>query len=105
MLINLFRDFGVETFARRGRRRNHIFFIRLVSIYVCSQLEERLNNSKSGYIVGNKLTVADIQVYQLTSMDERFNFDGLPALKTHKGLISSQAGIAKWLKERPVTPF
>ncbi|XP_019644617.1 PREDICTED: hematopoietic prostaglandin D synthase-like [Branchiostoma belcheri] len=63
----------------------------------------------SGHFVGNELTLADITFFNTTDLVGRYfklpsmdQFSGLKKVMDH---VTSNPGIAKWLKERPETPF
>ncbi|XP_078578727.1 hematopoietic prostaglandin D synthase-like [Branchiostoma floridae x Branchiostoma japonicum] len=63
----------------------------------------------SGHFVGDELTLADITYFNTTNLVG--NYFKLPNMEEFSGLkkvtehVTSNPGIAKWLKERPETPF
>lgn len=71
-------------------------------------LEKLLKDSKSGYFVGDRLTLADIVVFDVftgmcssgVSID-----DGHPLLKKNIGLVRSNKNIAAYEASRKVTPW
>ncbi|KAI8521855.1 hypothetical protein Bbelb_016090 [Branchiostoma belcheri] len=62
----------------------------------------------SGYFVGNELTLADITFFNTTTLVGNYfklpNMDDFSGLKKVMDHVTSNPGIAKWLKERPETP-
>jgi len=67
-------------------------------------LRLRLKEGKNGYIVGDKLSLADITVFAFVDgMKNRGNtwFDDVDDVIKHCELVKSNAGIAKWLENRP----
>ncbi|KAI8496269.1 hypothetical protein Bbelb_261100 [Branchiostoma belcheri] len=65
--------------------------------------------SAEGYFVGNSLTWADVNFFAFFGFISGFipgdHLKGYVNLNKVMGNVSSNPGIAKWLKERPVTQF
>ncbi|XP_019637382.1 PREDICTED: hematopoietic prostaglandin D synthase-like [Branchiostoma belcheri] len=65
--------------------------------------------SAEGYFVGNSLTWADINFFAFVGFISTFmqgdHLQGYVNLNKVMGNVSANPGIAKWLKERPVTQF
>jgi len=66
------------------------------------------NNEGKGWFVGNKVSYADISLFNLYSGVQKANpdaFRDFPALAGWLGRVAALPRIAAWLKARPVTPF
>eukprot|EP00058_Branchiostoma_floridae_P022605 XP_002608095.1 hypothetical protein BRAFLDRAFT_91427 [Branchiostoma floridae] len=63
----------------------------------------------SGHFVGSELTLADITFFNMATLVGTWmkvpNVDEFSGLKKVMNHVTSNPGIAKWLKERPETPF
>ncbi|KIH46024.1 hypothetical protein ANCDUO_23926, partial [Ancylostoma duodenale] len=67
-----------------------------------------LKESKSGYLVGNSLTFADLYLAEISA--EFFKkipsiYDGFPEVKAHAEKVRSNPALKKWLETRPETSF
>jgi len=65
--------------------------------------EKALAESKSGYLVGNSLTLADIAVFDLPTgmLDEKMcSLDKFPNLKALVEKVGSTPGIQEWVSKR-----
>ena len=72
--------------------------------------EKQADKSKSGYWIGSRLSLFDIQLYNLihSGADQESvqkALEGCPALKAIHDKVEQTPEIKKWLKERPQTPF
>jgi glutathione S-transferase len=72
--------------------------------------EKQANKNKAGYWVGSRLSLFDIQFYNLihhfddqTSVQKAL--EGCPALKAVHDKVEQTPEIKKWLAERPQTMF
>lgn len=66
------------------------------------------NNCSDGWIYGQKVTYIDLALFLLTEYlctIEPSALEAFPALKNLEEAVKNLPNIAKWLKERPVTPF
>jgi len=74
-----------------------------------SRFNAILENSSSGFFVGDGLTWADIVVaYNLTQLQTAFQVDLLkdyPALQKLVGKVENSPGIKEWIAKRPETQF
>jgi len=71
-------------------------------------LKKNDNASKSGYFVGNEVSLADISVFTYLDSVLRTKSDVLdkfPVLKANYEKVKSRPKIAQWLKTRPDTKF
>ncbi|VDO19014.1 unnamed protein product [Heligmosomoides polygyrus] len=66
-----------------------------------------LKNNKSGFLVGDSLTWADLYVAGLTDLASIAPtlYDGFPELKAHSEKVRSIPELKKWLETRPQTKF
>jgi glutathione S-transferase len=72
--------------------------------------EAKLNKTNTGFLVGNKLTWADLFLYNnidnLSSpiyQKKEEVLNNFPAIKKHFESISNLPGVAKYLAKRPVS--
>ena len=66
------------------------------------------NNSPDGWLFGNKVTYADLALYNILDYVKQAPgnvLDNFPAVKKNADAVAALPNIAKWLKERPETPF
>eukprot|EP00741_Cyanophora_paradoxa_P006112 tig00000944_g5927.t1 len=66
------------------------------------------NPSSSGYVVGDKLSIGDVALFDLLDRHANFWFDDLsefPKLAALKAKVAANPGIAAWLSKRPDTLF
>lgn len=71
-------------------------------------LVQFLKNADSGYLVGKKITWADIYIADhLTTIEECFPnmFDGYPKVKEFCERILEIPQLKKWIQERPKVPY
>ncbi|VDI37687.1 Hypothetical predicted protein [Mytilus galloprovincialis] len=72
-----------------------------------SHLEKMLKEDSGEWLVGDKLSVADLAFFdlmnRLTAKKGDSIFDSSPTMKKHSEKITSIAGVQKWLEKRPVT--
>ncbi|XP_071178781.1 probable glutathione S-transferase 7 [Mytilus edulis] len=72
-----------------------------------SHLEKMLKEDNKEWLVGDKLSVADLAFFdlmnRLTAKKGDSIFDSSPTMKKHSEKITSIAGVQKWLERRPVT--
>ncbi|VDL66232.1 unnamed protein product, partial [Nippostrongylus brasiliensis] len=66
-----------------------------------------LKNSKSGFLVGDSVTWADLLVAEFAELTTRIpNFyDGFSEVKAHADKIRSIPTLKKWIESRPRTPL
>ncbi|KAK5965484.1 Glutathione S-transferase [Trichostrongylus colubriformis] len=66
-----------------------------------------LKNNKSGYLVGDSLTWADLLLAETATHAEKFPniYDGFPEVKAHAEKIRSIPALKKWIETRPKTIF
>ncbi|KAK6049202.1 hypothetical protein COOONC_13293 [Cooperia oncophora] len=66
-----------------------------------------LKKSSSGFLVGDSVTWADLQLAELASFTEKYPtlYNGYPEVKAHSDKIRSIPAIKKWIETRKVTPF
>ncbi|KAL6736815.1 hypothetical protein Aduo_007122 [Ancylostoma duodenale] len=67
-----------------------------------------LKESKSGYLVGDSLTFADLYLAETSAefaKDFPSTYDGFPEVKAHAEKIRSIPALKKWIETRPVTKF
>ncbi|KAL6725757.1 hypothetical protein Aduo_007788 [Ancylostoma duodenale] len=63
-----------------------------------------LRESKSGYLVGDSLTFADLYLAETSSESAKnFPYDGFPEVKAHAEKVLSNPALKKWIATRPVT--
>nr|CDJ94823.1 Glutathione S-transferase domain containing protein [Haemonchus contortus] len=64
-----------------------------------------LKNNKSGYLVGDSLTWADLLVAEAATWTKQFPnlYDGFPEMKAHAEKIRSIPALKKWIETRPDT--
>lgn len=74
--------------------------------------EERLTNSKSGFIIGDKLTFVDVCLFCMVDGSDKNYFDHktiifetYPHVKEHFEKIGNIPRIAEWLEKRPNYPY
>lgn len=72
--------------------------------------EAKINKTSTGFIVGNKLTWADLFLYNVIDnlaspvyKKREEVLDSFPVVKKHFDSISSLPGVAAYLAKRPVT--
>ncbi|CAJ0605918.1 unnamed protein product [Cylicocyclus nassatus] len=67
-----------------------------------------LKANKSGYLIGDSLTFADLYLAEYSSEFAKKIpglFDGFPEVKAHAEMIRSNATLKKWIETRPQTKF
>ncbi|RCN48923.1 glutathione S-transferase protein [Ancylostoma caninum] len=67
-----------------------------------------LKESKSGYLVGDSLTFADLYLAETSSELAKkipATYDGFPEVKAHAEKVRSNPALKKWIETRPVTKF
>ncbi|KAL6736883.1 hypothetical protein Aduo_007185 [Ancylostoma duodenale] len=67
-----------------------------------------LKESKSGYLVGDSLTYADLYLAESSAeFAKKFpsTYDGFPEVKAHAEKVRSNPALKKWIETRPVTKF
>ncbi|VDO32212.1 unnamed protein product [Haemonchus placei] len=66
-----------------------------------------LMNTKSGFLVGDSLTWADLLVAEIATWAKKYPslYDGFPEMKAHAEKIRSIPAVKKWLAIRPDTYF
>ena len=72
--------------------------------------EKQANKDQSGYWIGSRLSLFDIQLYNLINyFDDQQSvekaLEGCPTLKAIRDKVAQTPAIKKWLDERPKTPF
>ncbi len=70
--------------------------------------ENKLNQTNTGYLVGNSLTWADLYLIHVLEavLDKHPSaLDNVSAVKKHYNAVRSLPNIAKWIASRPVTPM
>ena len=72
--------------------------------------EKQANQSQSGYWIGSRLSLFDIQLYNLIHFfDDQQSvqkaLEQCPALRKIHDTVEQTPAIKKWLAERPQTPF
>ncbi|KAK6176893.1 hypothetical protein SNE40_015106 [Patella caerulea] len=97
--------YGPEDAKRRAELQAKVYSEDLPKFL--QQLEELLIENKTGYFVGNKLTLADLKVY--TTLENSFQefpdmYTKYPQVLAHRKKVGSQPGIAAYLSSRKPTP-
>ncbi|EPB80175.1 hypothetical protein ANCCEY_00730 [Ancylostoma ceylanicum] len=67
-----------------------------------------LKESKSGYLVGDSLTFADLYLAETSAeFVKKFPtiYDGFPEVKAHAEKVRSNPALKKWIETRPETKF
>ncbi|KAK6056135.1 glutathione S-transferase protein [Cooperia oncophora] len=66
-----------------------------------------LTSNKSGYLVGNKLTWADLYLAEMAEFEKKVPelYEGFPEVKAHSEKIRSIPTLKKWIETRPETKF
>ncbi|KAK6028106.1 glutathione S-transferase protein [Ostertagia ostertagi] len=66
-----------------------------------------LKENKTGYLVGNSLTFADLYVAEMTTFLEKHPqlYDGFPEMKAHAEKVRSTPKLKKWIETRPDSKF
>ncbi|CAJ0605917.1 unnamed protein product [Cylicocyclus nassatus] len=67
-----------------------------------------LKQNKSGYLVGDSLTFADLYLAEHSAEFAKKMpsiYDGFPEIKAHAVKVHSNPALKKWLATRPETPF
>ncbi|CAJ0605916.1 unnamed protein product [Cylicocyclus nassatus] len=67
-----------------------------------------LKENKSGYLVGDSLTFADLYLAEHCAEFAKKMpsiYDGFPEIKAHAERVRSNPALKKWLATRPETPF
>ncbi|XGW09001.1 hypothetical protein V3C99_011369 [Haemonchus contortus] len=66
-----------------------------------------LKNNKSGFLVGDSLTFADLWVADIATWSKKYPslYDGFPEMKAHAEKIRSIPAVKKWIAIRPDTYF
>ncbi|KAL6736887.1 glutathione S-transferase protein [Ancylostoma duodenale] len=67
-----------------------------------------LKESKSGYLVGDSLTYADLYLAETSAeFSKKFPtiYDGFPEVKAHAEKVRSNPALKKWIETRPETKF
>ncbi|XP_048742387.2 glutathione S-transferase 1-like [Ostrea edulis] len=67
-----------------------------------------LTSNPTGYMVGDRLTIADLAVYDVMEIHTRDYPDlikGFPALLTHRQMVADTPNIKKYLEKRAVTLY
>nr|AAG44695.1 glutathione S-transferase Ia [Onchocerca volvulus] len=68
--------------------------------------EKFLKESTTGHIVGNKVSVADLTVFNmLMTLDDEVKLEEYPQLASFVNKIGQMPGIKEWIKKRPKTYF
>lgn len=72
--------------------------------------EKQADKNKSGYWIGSRLSLFDIQLYNLIHwFDDQETvqkiLEGNPTLKTIHDKVEQTPAIKKWVEERPKTAF
>ena len=70
--------------------------------------EAKASTNESGWLCCSKMTWADLAAYQVLEWVVGANesaFDEFPSLKKLKASVEALPNIAKWLKERPQSPW
>ena len=70
--------------------------------------EARASTNEAGWLCFNKMTWADLAAYQVLEWVVGANgnaFDEFPSIKKLKASVEALPNIAKWLKERPQSPW
>jgi len=85
------------------------FFDKFVPLWL-DHFEQLLTKSGTGFYVGDKLSLADIQGYNLfwNYSKNRFpegTFDNFPKILAHVERIGAEPKIAAWVAKRPVTEW
>ena len=73
-----------------------------------AKFEALSSSNDDGYLWGNKLTWVDLAFFNWIAMvvaRDPAVLDNYPSLKKLKETVETLPNIAKWLKERPETPF
>ncbi|CAJ0564184.1 unnamed protein product, partial [Mesorhabditis spiculigera] len=76
--------------------------------YIPMIIEHFLKKSTSGFLVGSKLSYADLLLAEHVSTFQEFlphNWDKYPELLAHRDRIQAIPALKKWLETRPKTPF
>merc|ERR1712002_1055080 len=66
--------------------------------------DDAISKNGTGYLVGDKLSLADIAVYDLSNgfLDDKIcSTENFPNVKKMCGLVEANPGIKKWLSVRP----
>ncbi|XGW08993.1 hypothetical protein V3C99_011365 [Haemonchus contortus] len=66
-----------------------------------------LKENKTGYLVGDSLTFADLYVAEMTTFTEHYPklYDGFPEVKAHAEKVRSNPKLKKWIETRPASKF
>lgn len=72
--------------------------------------EKQADKNKSGYWIGSRLSLFDIQLYNFIHMFDdgksvQKALEGCPALQAIHDKVEQTPALKKWLAERPQTPF
>lgn len=72
--------------------------------------EKQADKSGSGYWIGSRLSLFDIQLYNIIYLSDDQEsvqkiLEGFPTLKAIHDKVEQTPAIKKWLEERPKTPF
>ncbi|KAK6054346.1 glutathione S-transferase protein [Cooperia oncophora] len=71
------------------------------------QFTKILKQNKSGYLVGDSITFADLYLAEMATFTDKFPklYDGFPEMKAHAEKVRSNPKLKKWLETRPQTNF
>ncbi|KAK5986592.1 GST C-terminal domain-containing protein [Trichostrongylus colubriformis] len=66
-----------------------------------------LTKNKSGYLVGESLTWADLYLAEMAEFNKKVPtlYDGFPEVKAHSEKVRSIPALKKWIETRPETKF
>ncbi|CAF0841660.1 unnamed protein product [Brachionus calyciflorus] len=107
-LINMYGNQLGDLFdATIGRNLTDSELNRIVTTNL-NFFEDRLIKNGSGYLVGNKLSWADIYLSQMTEFlgDYKTKYlSNYPKVKRLDDSVRSLPGVADWIEKRPQTPF
>nr|AYN44524.1 glutathione S-transferase S6 [Brachionus plicatilis] len=70
--------------------------------------EDRLNKNGSGFLVGGKISWADIFLSQMTEFLDKYKnmyLDKYPQVKALDEYVRDLPGVKEWIQNRPTTPF
>ncbi|XP_064596196.1 hematopoietic prostaglandin D synthase-like [Liolophura sinensis] len=95
---------------KKAADKNRIMTV--VAPAVLGALEKTLSLNKGGFIVGDKLTVADVAFFSVQDwLKSAYKEEGVSLVAGYKAVdqhltkISKIPAVADWVKKRPETPF
>jgi glutathione S-transferase len=94
------------TDAQKAEIQGHVKSVLLPKLL--TRMEARLAENKSGYLIGDALSIADIAFYDLGEvfLREAPNvYDTFPKIRDHRKKIATYPRISKYLATRPDTPI